>query len=167
MNGFDFVILLTCGICTILGIYWGLIRQILAVVGLLVGIIIAGRYGSEVAAWLSSFIASDMLAGALGFLLVLVSVSALASLVASLLRLFVGLLFLGWLDHVLGGGLGFIQAVLICATILLVAITFPLPAWQTAVDQSHLADPVLRIGWLLLPLLQDEFRQALQLIGGG
>jgi Colicin V production protein. len=120
-----------------------------------------------VAAWLSSFIASDMLAGALGFLLVLVSVSALASLVASLLRLFVGLLFLGWLDHVLGGVLGFIQAVLICATILLVAITFPLPAWQTAVDQSHLADPVLRIGWLLLPLLQDEFRQALQLIGGG
>ena len=149
----DYVLLIGGALFTLLGIYWGFIRQLLSVVGLLVGVGVAGRYGPNVAEWLSSFVADPRLAGALGFLLVLILVSSLASLVASVLRLFVGLLFLGWFDHLLGGLLGLLQAVLAGAAVLTVLVAFPQPGWSTAIAQSQLAGPLLEIGGLFAPLL--------------
>jgi membrane protein required for colicin V production len=161
MNYLDYAILIGAALFTLLGIYWGLIRQVLALAGLLVGVAMAGRYGPDVAAWLSSFIADPLLAGALGFLAVLLLVSAAASLVASMLRVFAGLLFLGWLDHLLGGVLGLIQAIIGAAVILIVMITFPLPAWSSAVAESRLAEGLLSVGGVLSPLLPEIFRRAL------
>jgi membrane protein required for colicin V production len=153
MNGLDYAILLGMGFFLIMGLYWGLIRQVLAIAGLVVGIIMAGRYGSTVADWLSSFIADPMLSGVLGFLGVLMLVSALASLVASLLHSFVGLLFLGWLDHLLGGLLGLVQAGIAAAVLLVAMVAFPLPFWTQAVANSRLADPLLQVGALFSGLL--------------
>lgn len=162
MNELDYAILIGGALFTLLGIYWGLIRQVLSLVGLLVGIALAGRYGPEVATWLSSFIADPTVAGAIGFVAVLLFVSALASLAASWLRLFAGLLFLGWLDHLLGGLLGLLQAVLAAAAILIVMIVYPLPAWSGAVEGSALAGAVLRAGALLTPLLPEYFVQTIR-----
>jgi membrane protein required for colicin V production len=153
MNGLDYAILLGMGFFFIMGLYWGLIRQVLAIVGLVVGIIVAGRYGPTVTDWLSSFMADPMLAGVLGFMGVLLLVSALASLVASLLHSFVGLLFLGWLDHLLGGLLGLVQAGLAAAVLLVAMVAFPLPFWSPAVANSSLAEPLLRVGALFSGLL--------------
>lgn len=155
MNTLDYVILIVGSLFTLLGIYWGLIRQVLALAGLLVGVVLAGRYGPEVAAWLSSFLADPLLAGALGFLAVLALVSAAASLVASLLRIFAGLLFLGWFDHLLGGLLGLAQAIIVCAVVLVVLTAYPYPAWSSAIAESTLAGGLLRVGGLLAPLLPD------------
>lgn len=158
MNGLDYALLIGAGLFILLGAYWGLIRQLIAIVGLVVGVALAGRYGPEVAAWLSSFIADPTVAGVAGFLGVLLLVSALASLVASLLRLFVGLLFLGWLDHLLGGLLGLVQATLAGAALLMAMIAFPLPLWAEAVRTSSLAAPLARLSGVYLPLLPEFFR---------
>ncbi|PDW01042.1 CvpA family protein [Candidatus Chloroploca asiatica] len=148
MNTFDYAILLGSGVFVLLGVYWGLIRQLLSLIGLVVGIAMAGRYGPEVAAWLSSFITDPLVAGVLGFVGVLLLVSSLASLLASVLRMFVGLLFLGWLDHLLGGVLGLIQAILAAAIIVVAMVAFPLPTWSNAIEGSLLAENLLRIGAL-------------------
>lgn len=162
MNNLDYAILIGSGLFFLLGLYWGLIRQILSIAGLVVGVIAAGRYGPDVAAWLSSFLADPVLAGAIGFLGVLLLVSALASLVASALRLFVGLLFLGWLDHLLGGLLGLVQAGLAAGALLLIMVTFPLELWSDAVATSALAQPLLRVGGVFGAALPDFFQTALQ-----
>lgn len=162
MNELDYAILIGAALFTLLGIYWGMIRQVISLVGLLVGIAAAGRYGPEVAAWLSSFIADPAVAGAVGFVAVLILVSAIASLAASLLRLFVGLLFLGWLDHLLGGLLGLLQAILAAAALLAGMLVYPLPAWSSAVEGSLLAGNVLRASALLIPLLPDYFVQTIR-----
>jgi membrane protein required for colicin V production len=166
MNTLDIAILAMLGIFTLLGVYWGLIRQILALTGLVVGIIVAGRYGPNVADWLSSFIADPGLANAIGFIGLVLLVSAIASLIASLLHTFVGLLFFSWLDHLLGGLLGLAQALIAAAAILIGMITFPHPLWAGAVDSSLLAGFVLRVGTLLTPLLPQIFRDALTLTLG-
>lgn len=162
MNNLDYIILIGGGIFVLLGIYWGLIRQVLAIVGLVVGVAVAGRYGPDAAAWLSSFIADPVLAGAIGFLGVLLLVSALASLVASVLRLFVGLLFLGWLDHLLGGLLGLVQAGLAAAILLIAMVAFPLELWSDAVASSTLAQPLLRVGGVFGGVLPEFFQAAVQ-----
>jgi membrane protein required for colicin V production len=162
MNNLDYTILIGAGLFTLLGLYWGLIRQVLSVVGLVVGVAAAGRFGPEVGAWLSSFVADPMLAGAIGFLGVLLLVSAIASLAASALRIFVGLLFLGWLDHLLGGILGLVQAGLAAAVLLIAMVAFPLDAWSDAVATSALAQPLLQIGGAFGGMLPDYFQAAVQ-----
>lgn len=160
MNNLDYAILIGAGVFFLLGLYWGLIRQVLSIVGLVVGVAAAGRFGPEVAGWLSSFIADPLLAGAIGFLGVLLLVSAAASLAASALRVFVGLLFLGWLDHLLGGVLGLVQAVLAAAVLLVVMAAFPLGTWSDAVAGSTLAPPLLRIGGVFNAFLPELFAAA-------
>lgn len=162
MSGLDLVLLAVLVLFTALGCYWGVIRQVLALVGLLVGIVLAGRYGAEVAGWLTSFTSNEMLASALGFVAVLVGVSALASFLASLLRLFVGLLFMGWLDRALGGLLGLVQAAVASAALLVAAITFPQPAWADAVHASRLGAALLRVGSVAALLLPETFRAAVE-----
>ena len=166
MNTLDTTLLIIAAFFTVLGLYWGIIRQVLAVVGLLVGTTMAGRYGGEVANWLSSFVSNTMLARALGFILVLMLVSALASLAASVIRIFLGLLFLGWLDHLLGGLLGLIQAILAGALVTMIIVTFPMPTWQAALDGSQFAPFLLRVGGLVALLLPELFRVAIQLALG-
>jgi membrane protein required for colicin V production len=162
MNTLDYTILIGGALFIILGIYWGLIRQVLSLVGLVVGVAMAGRYGPDVADWLSSFVADPVFAGAVGFIAVLMLVSAAASLVASLLRIFVGLLFLGWIDHLLGGVLGLFQAALAAAALLLGMATFPLPAWSEALEGSTLAEPLLRVGGIFTPILPELFQSAIR-----
>lgn len=154
-NGLDYTLLIGAAAFALLGIYWGLIRQVLALAGLLVGVAVAGRYGPQVADWLSSFLADPRLAGAIGFILVIVLVSSVASLIASVLHTFAGLLFLGWLDHLLGGLLGLLQALLAGAAILTVLAAFPQPAWSDLLAGSQLAGGLLRLGGLFAPLLPD------------
>jgi membrane protein required for colicin V production len=161
-NNLDYVILIVAGASTILGIYWGLIRQVLAIVGLLVGVALAGRYGPDVAVWLGSFIDDPAVAGVIGFIAVMLLVSAAASLIASLLRIFAGLLFLGLFDHLLGGVLGFAQAMLVIAAMLVAMVTFPLPLWSDAIGDSTLAAPFLQFSGILTPMLPEMFTNAVR-----
>jgi membrane protein required for colicin V production len=155
LNGLDYILLIGGALFTLLGIYWGFIRQLLALVGLVVGVGVAGRYGQPVADWLSSFVADPRLAGAMGFIFVLLLVSSIASLIASFLRMFVGLLFLGWFDHLLGGLLGLLQGVLAAAAILTVLTAFPQPIWTPAIAESQLAGNLLQLGGVFAPLLPE------------
>ncbi|NTV62337.1 MAG: CvpA family protein [Oscillochloris sp.] len=167
MNDLDLSLLIGAGAFVLLGIYWGLIRQVLAIAGLIVGVAIAGRYGPDVAAWLSSFISDPGLAGIIGFMAVLMLVSTVASLAASLLRIFIGLLFLGWIDHLLGGVLGLTQAILAGATILVGMVTFPSAIWADALDGSKLAAGLVWVGQALTTLLPTAFSSAIRTFLGG
>ncbi len=168
MSTLDTVLVVVILFCGALGIYWGFIRQALSLAGLIAGIVLAARYGGRVADTLSSFIMSDAVAQALGFLFVLIAISAAASLLATLLRRFVGLLFLGWLDHLIGGVLGLLQGTLACAIVLIVAAAFPTEAFSNALASSRIVPIVARVGGvLLLPFLPPPLRMAAeQAIGG-
>ena len=166
MSNVDLIIVIAILLSGALGIYWGFIRQVLSLAGLIAGLVFASRYGAAVADALSSFVASDTLARVLGFGIVLIGVSAAASFMASLLRRFVGLLFLGWLDHLAGGLLGLLQGALICTIFLLAAATFPLALWAPAIADSQFAPALVRMFSFLLPLLPASFHVAAQMTFG-
>lgn len=168
MSTLDTVIIAVILLFGALGIYWGLIRQVLALAGLVAGVVLASRYGMAVAEAFSALSVSDTLAQALGFIFVLIGVSAAASLLATLLRRFVGLLFLGWLDHLAGGVLGLLQGLLACTVVIIVAATFPSDLWMQPLLESQFAPIITRLpGALILMLLPDQFRFAAQQMLGG
>lgn len=162
MTEVDLVLFIILGLFTILGLYWGIIRQVLAIVGLVVGFMLAGQYGSEVAMWLGSLITDPNLAQVLGFIAVLLLVSATTSLIASLLHALAGLVFLGWLDHLLGALLGLAQGLLAVTAVLIVLVVFPVEPWSGFVRSSLLAGWLLRIGEPLTMLLPDLFATAVR-----
>ena len=166
MNAIDLLMLGIIGFSAALGLYWGIIRQVLSVVGLIAGIVLANRYGANVAEWLSSFITDILVTNILGFVVVLIGVSALASLLASLLHRFVGLLFLGWADHALGGLLGVVQGVVFAAVILAVLAANPSGAIGEALRDSTYAPRVVQTFGFVLTLLPESIRTAAQIFFG-
>lgn len=138
-----------------LGFYWGVLRQMLALAGLAAGLAVAGRYGSAVSDALASFVNDPAVAGAGGRLALLVAVSGMASLLASLLQLYVGLLFLGRLDHGLGAALGVLYAALLIAALALVGMAYPSALWDSIMNRSAFAPLLAQLfGPIVAPLLR-------------
>ena len=167
MGTADTAILIIIGFCGLLGLYWGLIRQILAVAGLLAGITLATLYERELASAFSSVIANDTLGRAVAFVVIMLVVSGIASLIASLLRKLVGLIFLGWADHLIGGILGLGQGLLVCSILLIVAAAMPNDLWSPMVQESQFAPSLVQMsGGLLFSMLPESFHMASQLMFG-
>jgi membrane protein required for colicin V production len=161
MGTTDTAILVIIGFCTLLGLYWGLIRQVLAVAGLLAGITLATLYERDLATIFSSVITNDTLGRAIAFVLIMLIVSGIASLIASLLRKLVGLIFLGWADHLIGGVLGLMQGVLVCSILLIIAAAMPNDLWSPLVNESQFAQAIVRAsGGLLFSMLPESFHLA-------
>ena len=165
MNGLDWFIIIFIGLGGLLGLYWGVIRQVLSIVGLVAGISIASRSYQAVGERLAGLFptAPDLL-NLLAFILVLTLVSLLVSAIASGLRIFVGLLFLGWLDHLLGGLLGLIQSTLLVAALLAALAAFPAVGVTELLAGSQLAARFrIPVQWSL-PLLPERFKLPNQLM---
>ena len=144
MNILDILIGIILALAGIAGYYWGLVRQILALAGLAAGLAVAGRYGSDAADALISFTASRAVAEVGGALTLLALVSGSASLLASLLQLYVGLIVFGNLDHGLGAALGIVHAALLITALVQVIRAYPLEPWTTMVRDSTLASLLMQ-----------------------
>ncbi len=166
MNSIDIIIIAIVGLSGILGIYWGIIRQVLSIVGLVAGIVLASRYGPAVADWLSSFISDDRVAQAIGFFGVLLGTSALASFLASLLHRFAGLLFLGWADHLAGGVLGAVQGSMFVVVLLTIAAASPNEGLSAALRDSQYAERFMQVFSFVLVLLPESLRRGAQIFFG-
>jgi membrane protein required for colicin V production len=159
MNIIDLALIVIILLSGLLGIYWGIIRQVISLAGVIAGIVVASRYGGEVAIALASFISDTSLAAVAGFVIVLVVVSGIAGVIGTLLHRFAGLLFLGWLDHLAGGVIGVLQGALVGTALVLFATIFPHPGWSSMLAESRVAPFVTAtVGQLVMPLLPEIFR---------
>lgn len=165
MNGLDWAIIAIIGLGTALGFYWGVIRQVLSIVGLVAGIAVASKNYESLAELLSGLFptAPDMLK-LVSFLLIITLVSLVVSAIATALRMFVGLLFLGWLDHVLGGALGLLQSTLLVSALLAAMTAFPAVGSTELVAGSQLAPRFDLPVRLSLPLMPERFKLPNQLM---
>jgi len=144
MNAIDIIIIGIIVACTLISAAWGLVRQVIAVGGLILGLVLAGQFSPQVAQALG-FISDPTVARGVAFVIIVGLVGLTASIIASVLYFGVGLLFLGWLDALLGAGLGFIQGWLAAGVTLVAAVVF-LPAWSTEqLQQSILVSKVFGV----------------------
>ncbi|HMA35286.1 MAG TPA: CvpA family protein [Chloroflexia bacterium] len=170
MNWIDVTILTAIITSTVLGVFWGLIRQVAATFGLILAILLAGSFYKNVAGFLhpptgGGLIGDENMANIVAFVLIVVGVSLGIGIVASTLRTVLGLLFLGWADHLLGSVLGLFQMSLLLAVIIIVATAFPVPGLSDAVRESHLAPFVARPFAFVIDWLPPEFSIVRILLG--
>jgi membrane protein required for colicin V production len=172
MNWVDIAILGTVVSSTLMGFFWGLIRQVVSILGLAGGIFFAGRLYQPIADFLhpangGGFVADPNWARIIAFGAVVIGFSLTIGIAGSVLRFAANLLFLGWLDHLLGGLIGLITSVGLVLALLVVVTVFPVPDVSQAVNDSVVAHWLGGFVPVVLAMLPPEFRTFPQIMGGG
>jgi membrane protein required for colicin V production len=137
----DLVLLLILLASVVLGIWRGLVFEVLSVAGWVCAFFVAQWYAEAVAAWLPLQNMAEPLRYAAGFAVVFVGVAFAAALVAWLIKKSIEKVGLRPVDRALGAVFGLLRgAVLLLALALVVNMTpwKDSPAWRSAVASDVL-----------------------------
>jgi len=103
MSWLDIAIIAIIGIVALVGFKIGIIKAVLTLVGVIVGIVLAGRFYVALADRLT-FIPQETLARVVAFAIILIGVMLVASIIAGVLKWLTSIVLLGWVNR-LGGAL--------------------------------------------------------------
>ena len=154
MNWLDIVILVIVAAATFAGLRNGLIKTVLSLAGLIVGIILAGRFYVSLAGRLS-LIPQESIKQAVAFAIILIVVMVIAAVLAAILKWVTSLVMLGWVNHLGGAVFGFVLGAIFCASLLTIWVKFP--SASGTIKGSGLAGILLDRFPAVLVLLPDEF----------
>ena len=167
-NWLDIILFIIIVVCLVMGIIKGLVRQVIGLAAVLFGLVIALVYYPFVSALYARWIESQVLSQFLGFITLFVAVLCLGFLISWLIsKMIKGPL--KFINHVLGGGLGFIKGVLISGILVFALLIFPVSI--QALKNSYLAPYCLGMTKLVAKVipqeLKDTFKETYDEIMGG
>ncbi len=160
MNWLDIVIVLVIAFFAISAFRAGLIREVVTLVSVAVGVVVAGLFYDDLARDVLVFIDNEKTALIVAFLVLLGAVFLAGQLVAVMLKQAAALLFLGWADHAGGALFGLIKGLIVVEVLLILLVTYPQLGLKGDIDGSAFASVFLDTAPLLLLVLPDEFEQA-------
>ncbi len=154
MNWLDIVILILIVIPTLMGLKIGIIKTLLTVAGIIVGVVLAGRFSESLGGALT-FISDPGWANVAGFAIILVAVMIIASVLARVIKNILSAVLLGWVNRLGGAVLGFILGFFFCGALLSMWVNFL--GIGATVSDSVLANFLLDGFPVILGLLPSEF----------
>ena len=154
MNWLDIVILIVIVVSAFLGVRFGLIKTAFSLAGLIVGVILAGRFYIPFSEQLT-FISQDSLARIVAFALILIGVMIAAFMLSAVLKWLTSRLLLGWVDRLGGAVLGLLAGAIFCGALLVLAGKFA--NFGGAIADSTLARILVDYFPVVLRLLPAEF----------
>ncbi len=154
MNWLDIVILVAIAIATFLGMRIGIIKAALTLAGIIVGVILAGRYYLPLSQQLS-FIPQASIAKVVAFAVILIGVMIIAAVLAVLLKWAASVMMLGWVNRLGGAVFGLMLGAIFCSALLAMWVKFV--GIDGAIAESTLAPILLDRFPMVLALLPGEF----------
>jgi membrane protein required for colicin V production len=131
MTAFDYAVLTVISASVLLGLWRGVVSEILAVVAWIAAFLVARVAAAELANWLGGRIAEPGMRLAVAYVLVFVGVLLVFAIARMLISLLLKAVGLGLLDRLLGAVFGALRGILVVLAVVLVAGMTPLPkaAW--------------------------------------
>ena len=154
MNWLDIAIIIFIAVSAFMGLRVGLIKAVLSLVGVIVGVILAGLYYVPLSEQLS-FIPYAGVAKVVAFVIILVVVMVIVSILAWLLKWAASIMMLGWVNRAGGAIFGLVLGGIFCGALLATWVKFL--GIETAIAESGFAMVLLRSFPLVLALLPGEF----------
>ena len=145
MNGLDFALIALPAIPTFIGFRSGLIKMAANLIGIIVGITLAGLFGGDVAEILNGFIDNGTVTGILGFVIIVGITLFIATLIGNVIRKALTFVFLGWLDKVAGMALGLLVGALFASVIVFIIDSVPFETANDLIAGSTLAKVFLDV----------------------
>jgi membrane protein required for colicin V production len=122
MNSFDWMLLAPFMISGLLGVWRGVVREVISVLAWVIGVVLAGRFAAELARLLP--LSGDLLPHAVAWVVILLLVLILAGLLARLLKQLLSVAGLGLVDRLFGGVFGLVRgAMVLMLLVLLIGLT--------------------------------------------
>ena len=154
MHWLDIIIAVLIIIPAFIGLKAGIIKAVLSLAGIIVGVILAGRYHAALSEQLT-FIQSADLANIVAFAIILIGVMVIAAVLASWLKWAVSAILLGWVNRLGGAVFGLLLGAVFCGAIL--AIWAKFLGAGGPLSESILAPVLLDRFPLVLAFLPEEF----------
>jgi len=117
----------------LLGVWRGVVREVMSVLAWVTGVVLAGRFAADLAQLLP--INGDLLPHAVAWVLVLLVVLIAAGLLARLLKQLLSVAGLGLVDRLLGGVFGLVRGTMVLMLLVLVIGLTPFkkyPIWTSS-----------------------------------
>ena len=164
----DFAFALIIVISTGFALTKGLAREIISLVALVGGFVIAVLYYPVTAHWFMEFSRNDSVANLMGFMLIFLGSILVGAVIAFLANRFIKMAALEWVDRLLGGLYGFLRGWAIASIIILALIAFPVR--ENLLARSYLAPYLLagaRFAAYMVPKdlknrFNEQYRKVLQ-----
>lgn len=154
-NWVDLILLVILGLTVLFGIMRGFVRQIIGILAVIVGLILAVNYYLVVSDFFSRWISSSTLSNFVAFIGIFIAVLCLGGILSFIFsKVIRGPL--KFVNHALGGGLGLLKGLLICGVIVFAMLVFPFK--EDALKQSFLAPYCVRVTKAVLYLIPDDLK---------
>lgn len=155
MNWLDIVLLVILILTAILGIFKGLVKQVIGLVAVIAGLVLASLYYEGAAGIFDTFIKNILLSNFLGFLLIFVVVLIAGGILGHLItKAMKGPL--AFVNRLFGGVFGAVKGVLICGILVFALFTFQVA--KPALETSALAPACLGITRAAVNLIPQDLR---------
>lgn len=163
MDWFDLAIIGVLTWTTVSAFRRGLIREVVSVIALIAGAVLAGRFYDELSANLSFVIDNETTRNLVAFVSIFFGINLVGAVASMFLRNAVALLMLGPMDHLGGAVFGVLKGILFIEVILVAVTAFPAASALTAgAEDSTLAPYFLRAAPLVNRLLPEAFHDAME-----
>lgn len=163
MTTIDIIILIALGAGVIIGFMKGFIRQLASILGLIVGLLAAKALYTSLAVKLCPTVTDSMtVAQILAFVIIWIAVPLIFTLVASVLTKAMGAVSLGWLNRLLGAGLGALKYLLLVSLVVCVIQFIDTDSQlisQTKKEESLLYYPMERFAGMFFPAAKEVTQQ--------
>jgi membrane protein required for colicin V production len=153
MDWLDIALAIFLALAALLGLSQGLVKMVLPVIGLLVGVIVAGRYYDALAHRI--FSSHSATAYVIAFVLIVVVFLIAAVILAYVLHKMLSLVLLGWIDRLLGGILCLVVGSLFAGAVLALLLKYSLAV--PAVKESAVASFLVNKFPLALSFMPGDF----------
>jgi len=154
MDWLDIVIIVVVIIATLWGLRIGIIKAVLSLAGLIVGVILAGRYYVPLSEQLA-FIPQASIAKIAAFAIILIGIMVIAGVLARFLKWTASILLLGWVNRLGGAVFGFVLGTILCSALLAIWVKFF--GIAGVISESSLTAILLHYFPMVLALLPHEF----------
>ncbi len=138
MNGLDLLTIVIIGFFTLRGFARGLIKELFTTFGLVLGIYIAVRFTSQIAAYVSKYVPNPGVAKIIGFVVIFVFFYFLLSFIGDTIAKITKFLMLEFIDRILGAALGLLEGFFIAGAFLFVLFQFSAPG-KRVINNSGIA----------------------------
>jgi membrane protein required for colicin V production len=162
MNWLDIIVVATIAWFIFSAFWAGVIREIVAIVGVALGIVLAGLFYQDLADDVKLVIDGDNAPRIIAFLLIFGACALAGQLAAMVLKQTAALLMLGTFDHLLGAVFGFAKGIVVVEILMIVFVTFPALGLKETIDESMFGPIFLNGIPFLLKVLPSEFDSAVE-----
>ena len=166
MTAADWLIVAVIVLNVIAAAVQGFFAEVLSLAGLVIGYIVAAWQYQRLAAWLMSFLKSDLLADIFAFLIIFFAVLILFAIAARVARKLMKEIGLSGFDRFLGALLGVVKGGLVVAVVLMGMTAFT--PTSRALENSQLAPYFLVVGraaiWVAPSALRARFYEGLDFL---